>query len=107
MIVEQYRGDIAGLVLPENMKFGEGDTFIVKAVGPGYHDFGTLISYDIKVGDRVMVAGKIMHLPGEKRLLLARQTDVLAIERDDNLNKKEPSDDTGRGAESVGHTGNG
>ncbi len=84
MIVEQYQGDIAGLVLPEDLKMGEGDTFKVIAVGPGYYtDTGQLIPYDVKQGDRVMVAGKIMKIPGEKKLLLARQTDVLAIWRED------------------------
>ena len=84
MIVEQYRGDISGLVLPEDMKLGEGDTFKVLDVGPGYYtDTGTLIAYDVKPGDRVMVVGKIIRIPGDKTKLIARQTDVLAVERDD------------------------
>ena len=84
MLVEQYQGDMQGLVLPDNLKVGEGDTFIVLAVGSGwYTDNGTLIPYDIIPGDRVMVVGKIMHIPGEKKLLLCRQTDVLAIQREE------------------------
>ena len=83
MIIEQCHNGLSGIVLPEDMKLGEGDTFKVIEVGPGYYtDAGVLIPYDIKPGDRVMVAGKIMHIPGEKKLLLARQTDVLAVERD-------------------------
>ena len=83
MLVEQYQGDIQGLVLPDDLKVGEGDTFIVIAVGPGwYTDNGNLIHYDIHPGDRVMVAGKIMRVPGEKRLLLCRQADALAIQRE-------------------------
>ncbi len=88
MIVEQYQGDIQGLVLPDNLELGKGDTFTVKATGPGwYTDDGALIPYDIKPGDRVMIAGKIMHIPGDKTLLLARQTDVLAVWREDISDK--------------------
>lgn len=84
MIVVLFREGISGIVLPESMKIGEGDTFKVISVGPGYYtDTGQLIPYDVKPGDRVMVAGKIICIPGEKTLLLARQTDVLAISRDE------------------------
>ena len=84
MIVEAWQNTIAGLVLPEDMKLGEGDIFKVISTGPGYYtDTGTLIPYDIKPGDKVMITGKILRIPGEKKLLLARQTDVLAIEREE------------------------
>ena len=84
MIVEQYQGDIAGLVLPENLKIGEGDTFRVIETGPGYYtDTGQLVTYDIKTGDRVMVAGKILRIPGEKTRMIARQADTLAVDREE------------------------
>ena len=80
MIVEKYQDDIGGLVLPDDMKPGEGDTFIVAAVGEGYYlESGKLISPIIKPGDRVMIAGKLLRIPGEKRMLMARQADALAI----------------------------
>lgn len=83
MIVEQYNNSLEGIVLPETMKLGEGDTFKVIAVGPGFYtDTGVLVSFDIKPNDRVMVAGKVLRIPGSKNLLIARQTDVLAVERD-------------------------
>lgn len=86
MIVEHSQNEMAGLVLPEDMKIGEGDIFVVKEVGPGFYtDTGTLIGYDIKIGDRVMIAGKILRIPGEKKLLLARQTDVLAVCREESI----------------------
>ena len=84
MIVEKYQDDIGGLVLPEDMKPGEGDTFTAMAVGEGYYlESGKLIAPIIKIGDRVMIAGKLLRIPGEKKTLIARQADALAIK--DNI----------------------
>lgn len=84
MTVEKYQDDIGGLVLPDDMKPGEGDTFTVIAAGEGFYlESGQLIAPNIKPGDRVMIAGKLLRIPGEKKLLIARQADALAVQRED------------------------
>ena len=83
ILLEPYN-EHSGLVRPETADYNQGDTFIVKATGPGYHtDNGVLIPCECKPGDRVWLAGKILKLPtddGEK-VLIARASDVLMIER--------------------------
>jgi co-chaperonin GroES (HSP10) len=83
MIVEPYRANIGDLILPDNAEWGKGDTFIVKDIGDGwYTDSGALVKFDIQTGDRVVVAGKILTInTGDSKFLIARQADVLAVEK--------------------------
>lgn len=79
MIIEEYRDPAISILSPDSVS---GDTFIVKAIGPGFYtDSGRLIKPDIKAGDRVAVVGKILKVPTDsKHIMVARAQDVLVVE---------------------------
>lgn len=80
LTLKKFNMGLSGIVLPDDMKLGEGDIFEVISVGAGFYtETGNLIPYGIEPGDRVMIAGKLLKLPGEKDLFVGRQADVIAI----------------------------
>jgi len=71
------------IILPENIEFSEETIFVVKDVGVGYvTEQGVVIPPEVKLGDRVIVKGKVLRLMIEgNELLLARAQDVVCFER--------------------------
>lgn len=86
ILLELYE-EYSGIIRPDVTEYGRGDTFIVKAVGPGYYtDSGQIIAPDVKEGDRIWLGGQILKLPyGKETILLARAGDILAFERKDEV----------------------
>ncbi len=71
------------IIAPDNREFNTQDTFIVKDVGPGYvTEQGVVIPPEIRVGDRVVVMGKVIQIPTKDgEMLMARCQDIIAYER--------------------------
>lgn len=80
IIIERYR-EISGIELPNSKEFQKGEFFVVKAAGPGYKtDQGATIEQEIKVGDTVALAGKILVIPFKgKEYLIARGGNAIAV----------------------------
>jgi chaperonin GroES len=80
--VEQEEKTASGIILPETAKEKpqEGN---VLAVGPGRKDDdGKPIPMDVKEGDRVLYvkyAGTEVKLPDDRKVLVLKESDVLAI----------------------------
>ena len=80
--IEQEEKTASGIILPETAKERpqEGE---VLAVGPGRKDEeGKPIPMDVKEGDRVLYAkyaGTEVKLPDERKVLVLKESDVLAI----------------------------
>jgi chaperonin GroES len=80
--IEQEEKTASGIILPETAKEKpqEGN---VLAVGPGRKDEeGERIPMDVKEGDRVLYAkyaGTEVKLPGDRKVLVLKESDVLAI----------------------------
>lgn len=71
------------IYLPDTLELSEQDIFIVKAVGSGYvTEQGQVIPPEPKIGDRVIVKGKILRITIKgSEMLLCRAQDVVAFER--------------------------
>ena len=82
IIIERFKRE-SSLVMPDSITNQEGDIFIIKAVGCGYvTDHGVIIQPEVRVGDKVIIKGKILIIkPGNEEFLLARAQDVLCYER--------------------------
>ena len=78
-VIEQGRDHI---VLPDSYDPTKGDIFEVLSVGPGYYDNGVLVKPEVQPGDEVCVAGKLLKLPGDDGVLVARNSDVVAYRRE-------------------------
>jgi chaperonin GroES len=80
--VEQEEKTASGIILPETAKERpqEGN---VLAVGPGRKDEdGKPIPMDVKEGDRVLYAkyaGTEVKLPDDRKVLVLKESDILAI----------------------------
>jgi chaperonin GroES len=80
--IEQEETTASGIILPETAKERpqEGN---VLAVGPGRKDEdGKPIPMDVKEGDRVLYAkyaGTEVKLPDDRKVLVLKESDVLAI----------------------------
>jgi chaperonin GroES len=80
--IEQEEKTASGIILPETAKEKpqEGE---VLAVGPGRKDEdGKPIPMDVKEGDRVLYvkyAGTEVKLPDDRKVLVLKESDVLAI----------------------------
>lgn len=87
MIVELDRASDSKISLPDTVKPDAGNVYIVKAVGPGVMmDNGQFWTPDVKAGDKVLIAGKIIEFSvyGEV-ILTARAGDVLAVSREESV----------------------
>lgn len=84
IVVEKFE-EFEGIVIPENSGTRQGDLFIVLDVGPGFlNDKGERVPMDVRVGDIVAVAGKILTVPFYgKNYLIARSEDVIAFHREE------------------------
>ena len=80
--IEQEETTASGIILPETAKEKpqEGN---VLAVGPGRKDEeGDRIPMDVKEGDRVLYvkyAGTEVKLPDDRKVLVLKESDILAI----------------------------
>jgi chaperonin GroES len=88
--IEQEETTASGIILPETAK-EKPQKGNVLAVGPGTRDDeGDRIELDVKVGDVVLFAkyaGTEFKVDGRK-LLILRETDLLAIVEEDGKKKK-------------------
>lgn len=80
--VEEEETTASGLVLPETAKEKPQKGTLI-AVGPGKRDEqGKVIPMDVKVGDVVLYAkyaGTEVKLDGGRKVLVLRESDILAI----------------------------
>ena len=80
--IEQEETTASGIILPETAKEKPQEGTVL-AVGPGRKDDeGKPISMDVKEGDRVLYAkyaGTEVKLEPEKKVLILRESDILAI----------------------------
>ncbi|MCD6552469.1 MAG: co-chaperone GroES [Chloroflexi bacterium] len=80
--VEQEEKTASGIILPETAKEKPQEGIVI-AVGPGRRDeAGERIPMDVKEGDRVLYAkyaGTEVKLGGDKKVLILRENDILAI----------------------------
>jgi chaperonin GroES len=80
--VEQEEKTASGIILPETAKEKPQEGKVL-AVGPGRKDEdGEHISLDVKEGDRVLYAkyaGTEVKLEPDKKVLILRESDILAI----------------------------
>jgi len=80
--IEKEEVTPGGIILPETAKEKPQEGKVI-AVGPGRRDEqGNRIPMDVKVGDRVLYAkyaGTEVKLPGDRKLLVLKESDVLAI----------------------------
>ena len=80
--IEQEEKTASGIILPETAKEKPQEGTVL-AVGPGRKDEeGKLIPMDVKEGDRVLYAkyaGTEVKLPDERKVLVLKESDVLAI----------------------------
>jgi chaperonin GroES len=80
--IEQDETTASGILIPETAKEKpqEGN---VLAAGPGrLDDSGKRVTMEVKVGDRVLYAryaGTEIKLEGNKKVLILRESDVLAL----------------------------
>jgi chaperonin GroES len=88
--MEQEERTAVGIVLPETAK-EKPQKGTVLAIGPGGRDDkGQRIAMDTQVGDTVLFAkyaGTEIKLDG-KKLLILKESDILAIVEDDSAKKK-------------------
>jgi chaperonin GroES len=80
--VEQEEKTASGIILPETAKEKPQEGKVL-AVGPGRKDEnGKPIPMDVKEGDRVLYvkyAGTEVKLPDDRKVLVLKESDVLAI----------------------------
>jgi chaperonin GroES len=80
--VEQEEKTASGIILPETAKEKPQEGTVL-AVGPGRRDDdGKQIPMDVKEGDRVLYAkyaGTEVKLPGDRKVLVLKESDILAI----------------------------
>ena len=80
--VEQEEKTASGIILPETAKEKPQEGIVI-AVGPGRRDeAGERIPMDVKEGDRALYAkyaGTEVKLGGDKKVLILRENDILAI----------------------------
>jgi chaperonin GroES len=80
--IEQEEKTASGIILPETAKEKPQEGTVL-AIGPGRRDEeGKPIPMDIKEGDRVLYAkyaGTEVKLPDERKVLVLKESDVLAI----------------------------
>ena len=80
--IEQEETTASGIILPETAKEKPQEGKVL-AVGPGRKDEeGKPIPMDVKEGDRVLYAkyaGTEVKLPDDRKVLVLKESDVLAI----------------------------
>ena len=80
--IEQEEKTASGIILPETAKEKPQEGTVL-AVGPGRRDEeGKPIPMDVKEGDRVLYvkyAGTEVKLPDDRKVLVLKESDVLAI----------------------------
>ena len=80
--IEQEEKTASGIILPETAKEKPQEGTVL-AVGPGRKDDdGKPIPMDVKEGDRVLYAkyaGTEVKLPDDRKVLVLKESDVLAI----------------------------
>ena len=80
--IEQEEKTASGIILPETAKEKPQEGKII-AVGAGRRDEdGKRVPMDVKEGDRVLFAkyaGTEVKLAGDKKVLILKETDILAI----------------------------
>jgi chaperonin GroES len=80
--IEQEEKTASGIILPETAKEKPQEGKVL-AVGPGRKDEeGERIPMDVKEGDRVLYAkyaGTEVKLPDDRKVLVLKESDVLAI----------------------------
>jgi chaperonin GroES len=80
--IEREEKTASGIILPETAKEKPQEGTVL-AVGPGRKDDdGKLIPMDVKEGDRVLYAkyaGTEVKLPGDRKVLVLKESDILAI----------------------------
>jgi chaperonin GroES len=80
--IEQEEKTASGIILPETAKEKPQEGKVL-AVGPGRKDEeGKRIPMDVKEGDRVLYAkyaGTEVKLPDDRKVLVLKESDVLAI----------------------------
>lgn len=84
--IEQEETTASGIILPETAKEKPQEGKVV-AVGPGkLDDNGQRVKMEVREGDRVLYAkyaGTEIKLEGDKKVLILKESDVLAlVERD-------------------------
>jgi chaperonin GroES len=84
--IEQEETTASGILLPETAKEKPQEGKVI-AAGPGLLDEnGKRVKMEVSVGDRVLYAkyaGTEVKLEGDKKVLILKQSDVLAlVERD-------------------------
>ncbi len=83
--IEREETTAGGILLPETAKEKPQEGKVI-AVGPGrWDDSGRRMEMEVKVGDRVLYAkyaGTEVKLEGDKKVLILRENDVLAIVED-------------------------
>ena len=81
--VEKEEDTASGIVLPETAKEKPQEGMVL-AVGPGRwdEDGEKRVALDVKEGDKVLYAkyaGTEVKLPGDRKVLVLRESDLLAI----------------------------
>lgn len=80
--IEQEEKTPSGIILPETAKEKPQEGKVI-AVGPGRRDDkGERVPMDVKEGDRVLFAkyaGTEVKLEGDKKVLILRESDILAV----------------------------
>jgi len=80
--IEQEETTASGIILPETAKEKPQEGKVL-AVGPGRKDEeGERIPMDVKEGDRILYAkyaGTEVKLPDDRKVLVLKESDVLAI----------------------------
>lgn len=91
MVVELARDAESKIDLPDNIINQSDNVFIVKAVGPGtILDNGQLFTPDVKVGDKVIIAGKLVKFIIEgNAVFVGRMSDVVGVDREEE--KRDPA----------------
>jgi chaperonin GroES len=83
--IEQEDATASGILIPESAK-EKPQQGKVLAAGPGrLDDSGKRVTMEVKVGDRVLYAkyaGTEIKLEGNKKVLILRESDVLALVED-------------------------
>lgn len=81
------------IVMPDSIDKTQDPSaiFIVKAIGPGYHEYGDFISPDVEIGDKVFVTSYgVSKLEHEgKKVILARARDVILKIQDESEVRKD------------------
>jgi chaperonin GroES len=83
--IEQEAATASGILIPETAK-EKPQQGNVLAAGPGrLDDDGKRVTMEVKVGDRVLYAkyaGSEIKLEGDQKVLIIRESDVLALVQD-------------------------